>query len=155
MYIFPRKVTNFLLFVYHRYKSLASKQPTVAMTQCTGTSKNLWPLPFLPHTKSDPCSCSSTSRQRPRPSTTWLNIYIQVQWIDSNILPPNDWSVFKQPIWTNNDIEGWHNALNCRASCKCRLAFYLLIELLHCEARTDESRANSFLGYVSSHLNEH
>ena len=61
--------------------------------------------------------------------------YIQEQWMDSTIFPPKDWSVFKQPIRTNNDIEGWHNALNRRAGGKCRLEFYLLIKLLHREAR--------------------
>ena len=53
----------------------------------------------------------------------------------STIFTPKDWSVFKQPIRTNNDIEGWHNALNRRAGGQCRLQFYLLIELLHREAR--------------------
>ena len=56
-------------------------------------------------------------------------------WIDSTIFLPRDWSVFKQPIRTNNDIEGWHNALNRRAGGKCRLQFYQLIQLLHREAR--------------------
>ena len=64
-----------------------------------------------------------------------LTDYTQEQWIESNINTPKDWSVFKQPIWTNNDIEGWHNALNRRAGGQCRLQFYLLIELLHREAR--------------------
>ena len=64
-----------------------------------------------------------------------LTDYIQEQWIESTIFTPKDWSVFKQPIRTNNDIEGWHNALNRRAGGQCRLQFYLLIELLHREAR--------------------
>ena len=33
-------------------------------------------------------------------------------------------------IRTNNDIEGWHNALNRRASGQCGLSLYSLIELL-------------------------
>ena len=36
---------------------------------------------------------------------------------------------------TNNDIEGWHLGLNRRASGKSQLPLYLLIRLLHREAR--------------------
>ena len=43
-----------------------------------------------------------------------------------------------QPTRTNNDINGWHNALNRRASGRSGLAFYVLIELLHQEARLVE-----------------
>ena len=35
-----------------------------------------------------------------------------------------------KPIWTNNDLEGWHNALNRRAGQQSSLPLYLLIELL-------------------------
>ena len=84
-------------------------------------------------TRSDRCSCPSAFRHRPSPSA--LTNYIQEQWIEGTIFTPKDWSVFKQPIRTNNDIEGWHNVLNRRAGGQCRLQFYLLIELLHREAR--------------------
>ena len=60
--------------------------------------------------------------------------YTQEQWNESTINTPKDWSVFKQPIRTNNDIEGWHNALNRRGG-QSRLQFYLLIKLLRREAR--------------------
>ena len=43
-----------------------------------------------------------------------------------------------QPIRTNNDIEGWHNVLNRRASDRSSLPFYLLIQLLNREARQVE-----------------
>ena len=36
---------------------------------------------------------------------------------------------------TNNEIEGWHNALNRRANGQSGLPLYLLIELLEKEAR--------------------
>ena len=36
-------------------------------------------------------------------------------------------------IRTNNDIEGWHNALNTRAGAQSALPLYLLIELLEME----------------------
>ena len=37
-------------------------------------------------------------------------------------------------IRTNNDIEGWHNRMNQRASSRHQLQFYLLVKLLHREA---------------------
>jgi hypothetical protein len=43
-------------------------------------------------------------------------------------------------IRTNNDIEGWHNGLHRRASGKWNMPFYLLIDLLHQEARLTELR---------------
>jgi len=49
--------------------------------------------------------------------------------------PPSCWSVYMLPIRTNNDIEGWHNSLNQRANNRVHLPFYLLVELLHQEAR--------------------
>ena len=41
--------------------------------------------------------------------------YMKRQWIENPVFTPQDWSVYKQPIRTNNDMEGWHNALNRRA----------------------------------------
>lgn len=40
--------------------------------------------------------------------------------------------------YLNNDIEGWQNALNRRASCRSVLAFDVLIQLLYQEARLVE-----------------
>ena len=39
------------------------------------------------------------------------------------------------PMRTNKDIEGWHHSLNRRANNQVHLHFYLLVELLHKEAR--------------------
>ena len=38
-------------------------------------------------------------------------------------------------VHTNNDIEGWHHALNRRAAGRWHMPFYLLIDLLHREAK--------------------
>ena len=43
--------------------------------------------------------------------------------------------MYKQLIWTNNGLEGWHNALNRRVGGQCGLPLYLLIELLYREAK--------------------
>ena len=91
-------------------------------------------LPFLPHQEIRPMFVRLSAQAETQPLRD-LIAYIQEQWIYSTIFAPKDWSVFKQAIRTNNDIEGWHNALNRRAGGQCRLQFYLLIELLHREAR--------------------
>ena len=64
-----------------------------------------------------------------------LVAYIRRQWIESAVFLPKNWSVYQQAIRTNNDIEGWHNALNRRASGQCGLPLYSMIELLDREAR--------------------
>ena len=43
-----------------------------------------------------------------------------------------DWSCYYLPIRTNNDIEGFHTALNTKGRSKC--SFYLLVKLLHKES---------------------
>ena len=46
-----------------------------------------------------------------------------------------DYKIFYyRNIRTNNDIEGWHNRMNQRASSRHQLQFYLLVKLLHSEA---------------------
>ncbi|XP_073258751.1 uncharacterized protein [Porites lutea] len=96
--------------------------------------RKLMALPFLPHYEIRPMFVRLSVQAQTQPLRN-LTDYIQEQWIESTIFTPKDWSVFKQPIRTNNDIEGWHSALNRRAGGQCRLQFYLLIELLHREAR--------------------
>ena len=62
-----------------------------------------------------------------------------MQYVGRNRITGNTWpssrSVFMKSVWTNNDIEGWHLGLNHRASGKSQLPLYLLIRLLHHEAR--------------------
>jgi hypothetical protein len=54
--------------------------------------------------------------------------------VNGSTFNQKDWSVYGQAIRTNNNIEGWHNALNRRASGRVHLPFYMLIQLLHREA---------------------
>ncbi|XP_068725452.1 uncharacterized protein [Montipora capricornis] len=96
--------------------------------------RKLMALPFLPQHEIRPMFVLLSVQAETQPLRNLIE-YIQEQWIDSTIFLPRDWSVFNKPIRTNNDIEGWHNALNRRAGGKCRLQFYQLIELLHREAR--------------------
>ena len=59
---------------------------------------------------------------------------MSTQWIKSSTFSPSSWSVYGQPVRTNNDIEVWQNALNRRACSRVQLPFYLLIQLLHRES---------------------
>ena len=61
--------------------------------------------------------------------------YVGSNWITGNTWPPSSWRVYMKSVPTNNDIEGWHLGLNRRASGKSQLPLYLLIRLLHREAR--------------------
>jgi len=56
-------------------------------------------------------------------------------WISGTTWSPSDWTVFKKAVRTNSDIEGWHHGLNRRASGRGQLPLYLLIQLLHKEAK--------------------
>ena len=61
--------------------------------------------------------------------------YVRATWIDGRTWTPSSWTVFMQSVRTNNDVEGWHHGLHRRASSRCQLPLYLLIDLLHPEAR--------------------
>ncbi|XP_068677112.1 uncharacterized protein [Montipora foliosa] len=104
----------------------------VAYTEDQGTYgwiRKLLALPFLPYTEiTTQFERLRLGAEGPRKE---LAEYIASQWIYNAIFPVKNWSAYMQPVRTNNDIEGWHNALNRRASGRCSLPFYVLIQLLN------------------------
>lgn len=96
--------------------------------------RKLLALPFLPSheiiEQFEQLESDATTSQLQQ-----LVSYIRKQWIDNTLFTPQDWCVYGQPIRTNNDIEGWHNALNRRACGRSNLPLYMLVELLHKEAQ--------------------
>ena len=91
-------------------------------------------LPFLPHKTIE----ATFESLRPEATTQPLKefvLYIGETLINSRVWPPKCWSVFLLSVRTNNDIEGWHHALNRRAADRCGLPFNLLVSLLHNGAR--------------------
>jgi len=58
--------------------------------------------------------------------------YVRQTWVESTVWPPSAWSVYRQPVRTN-DCEGWHYRLNAKAG-HSRLNLYQMIQLLHAEA---------------------
>ena len=90
-------------------------------------------LPFLPHNHIEPVF----ERLASKAGTTILQqlvTYIRTTWIQSTQWTPTAWSIFKQSVRTNNDVEGWHFRLN-HAAKKGQLGLYVLAALLHREAR--------------------
>ncbi|KAJ8045279.1 hypothetical protein HOLleu_08256 [Holothuria leucospilota] len=75
-----------------------------------------------------------------------LTDYIRDQWIEENLWNPAAWCVFKQPIRTNNDVEGWQRALNRHAR-RGNITLYLLVKLL----REQAYLVNMQVGHVSFH----
>ena len=86
-------------------------------------------LPFLPHREIRPMFIRLGAQAQTEPLRSLVD-YVRRQWIESQVFPPRNWCVYKQPIRTNNDIEGWHNALNRRAGSRTMRLAVLLIELL-------------------------
>ncbi|XP_062597880.1 uncharacterized protein LOC134259296 [Saccostrea cucullata] len=62
-----------------------------------------------------------------------LMVYLEETWINNPLWPTHSWSVFRQSIRTNNDVEGWHRRLNDQSP-NGQLPFYVLVPLLHQEA---------------------
>ena len=93
--------------------------------------KKMMALPFLPEEEIEPMF-QRLQRQASEPLQQFTE-YVNNTWINGT-WGPYDWTAFKKAIRTNNDVEGWHNALNRRASGRGQLPLYLLIKFLHKEA---------------------
>jgi len=91
-------------------------------------------LPFLPYREILPMFVRLKAQAQTEKLTSLVN-YVRRQWIESQVFTLRNWCIYKQPIRTNNDLEGWHNALNRRAGGQCGLPLYSLIELLEREAK--------------------
>ena len=91
-------------------------------------------LPFLPEDLISP-AFRKLKRKAATTPLQELAEYIEKTWITSTTWPPASWSVYLRAIRTNNDVEGWHNALNRRAQGKSQLPLYMLIMLLQEESR--------------------
>ena len=91
-------------------------------------------LPFLPAAEINPMF-QQLQRQAYSPALINLTNYVYNTWINSTLWSPANWTVFKQAVRTNNDVEGWHHGLNRRASGRGQLPLYLLIKLRRIQRR--------------------
>ena len=94
--------------------------------------RNLMALPFLPSEHIE--EAFSHLAERATPPLQPLVDYIRETWIECDVWSPETWSVYRQPVRTNNDVEGWHRRLNNKCG-RGQIQFYLLVPLLHTEAR--------------------
>ena len=53
-------------------------------------------------------------------------MYIEQNWIKSQLWPPKNWTVFNKKIRTNNDCEGLHHLWNL-IFCQNSISFYCLL----------------------------
>lgn len=91
-------------------------------------------LPFLPEDDIVPMF-NQLQRHATTDSLERFSDYVNSMWITSSTWPPSSWCVFGQSVRTNNDVEGWHNGLNRRAQGRSNLPFYMMLQLLHGEAK--------------------
>lgn len=93
-------------------------------------------LPYLPaeHIVSAFEELSRLATQGSSEQIDRLLCYVNTTWIQGTVWKPENWSVFRQTVRTNNDVEGWHRGLNSRANGNS-LPFYVLVPLLHNEAK--------------------
>ena len=90
-------------------------------------------LPFLPAEKIE----RRFNHLQQRATTEVLKTfsqYVSDNWIINRTFPLATWSVYMEAVRTNNDLEGWHNALKTRGKGRAQLPLYVLIQLLHKEA---------------------
>ncbi|XP_041349588.1 uncharacterized protein LOC121368896 [Gigantopelta aegis] len=90
-------------------------------------------LNFLPAEHIRPALKKLQERVTCAPALVELLEYIERTWLNNDTWTPPTWSVFKQAIRTNNDVEGWHRRLNVKAV-ESKPSMYILIKMLHKEA---------------------
>jgi len=66
-----------------------------------------------------------------------LCTYIENTWFKDRLWTPERWSVYGQPVRTNNDAEGWHHRINGKVSVSRRV-----VEPKEIEENPKKSRFN-------------
>ena len=90
-------------------------------------------LPFLPPSQIPAMFTCLQLQATTEPLQKFVE-YVDSTWVQSTTWSPSCWSIYMQQIRTNNDVEGWHNGLNKRASGRTQMPLYMLVHLLHKEA---------------------
>jgi len=97
--------------------------------------RKLMALPFVPYHEVQRIFNRLKLEAKTGPLQDLVGYIKTSSWVESSVHPPKERSVYGQPIRTNNDLEGWHHALNRRARGRCHLPLYEMISLLYGEAR--------------------
>lgn len=91
-------------------------------------------LPYLPEDELGPM-IRQLERDASTSELTNLAQYMKSTWINENKLGAVVVVSIYEINHSNNDVEGWHFRLNRQASGKSQLPSYILVKLLHKEAR--------------------
>ena len=88
-------------------------------------------LPFLPAEHIAP-TFNQLVNGVTEPKLLLIVTYVHKTWIRNSVWPSTAWSCYNRSVRTNNDVEGWHRALNIKAGRS--LPFFILVPLLRKEA---------------------
>lgn len=103
--------------------------------------KQLMALPFLPSPDIPAAFQTLKERANTEPLQSLVG-YIDRQWMNHSVFHPSAWTVYRQAVRTNNDVEGWHHRVNGKAGHR-GCTFYKLVPLLLHEAKLVETRVSS------------
>ena len=87
-------------------------------------------LPFLP-AETIERRFNHLQRRATTEAMKTFSQYVNDNWIINRTFPPATWSVYMEAVRTNNDLEGWNNALKTWGKGRAQLPLYVLIQLLH------------------------
>ncbi|XP_068762327.1 uncharacterized protein [Montipora capricornis] len=120
--------------LWRKIQELGLQQQYISDKGTYAYLRKIMALAFLPESEITPMFEMLRQEASTAPLQQFVE-YVADIWIYGNTWPPSSWSIFMMAVRTNNDIEGWHHALNRRAAGRWQMPFYLLIELLHREAK--------------------
>ena len=92
-------------------------------------------LPFLTEDEVMPQFGRSESQVPEDGSLKQFVRYVRATCIEGSTWESSTWTIFLQSVRTNNDLEVWHHDLHRHASSGSQQPLYLLIDLLHQQAR--------------------
>jgi hypothetical protein len=143
--VFPGKQIKGCLFhwtqaVWRHVQGVGLQQAYKTDEGTTKLIRKLFTLPLIPHERipeqfallKDSANTEKLQNLFGYVERTWMNL--------DDLWKPASWCVFMHSVRTNNDVEGWHHRLNHKAG-RGQIQFYLLIRLLHDEARLVPIRA--------------
>ena len=91
--------------------------------------RKLMALPFLPYHNIQR-TFNSLKDNATTNALEDLVEYIENQWIKSTVFAPKDWSIYGQPVRTNNDIEGINMLTSSHSNTQQFLTFFILLMFL-------------------------
>ncbi|XP_078320426.1 uncharacterized protein LOC144621355 [Crassostrea virginica] len=103
--------------------------------------KQIMALPFLP-AQDIPAAFQQLRDRVITDSLQSLVVYLERQWIQHQMFRPASWTVYRQTVRANNDVEGWHHRANAKVGQRS-CSFYRLCSLLLREAQLVETRVSS------------